>query len=183
MKIAIIGYSGSGKSTLAKMLAEWAGCEPLYLDTVQFLPNWVERDRAEAREIVRQTMEKSAWVIDGNYRSFLFEERITDADEIVFMNYPRGICLWRAIKRYWEFRGKTRASIADGCIEKLDREFVWWILYKGRTKERAGWFWDAVRRYPEKSVVIRNDRELGAYLAKKEIPPHTRRTNRKKEQA
>jgi len=173
MKIAIIGYSGSGKSTLAKKLAEWIGCEPLYLDTVQFLPNWVERDRAESREIVRRTLEKDAWVIDGNYRSFLFKERMMDADEIVFMNYPRLVCLCRAVKRYRQFRGRTRDSIASGCIEKLDREFVKWILYKGRTKERVGWFLDVVRQYPEKTVVIRNDRELGAYLSKKKIPLET----------
>lgn len=86
MKIAVIGYSGSGKSTLAKRLADWIGCEPLYLDTVQFLPNWVERNRDESREIVRVTMVKDDWVIDGNYRSFLFEDRVNDADEIVFMN-------------------------------------------------------------------------------------------------
>ena len=173
MKIAIIDYSGAGKSTLAKRLADWAGCEPLYLDTVQFLPNWVERDRAESREIVRRTLEKDAWVIDGNYRSFLIEERLRDADEIVFLNYPRLVCLGRAVKRYRQYHGRTRASIASGCIEKLDWEFIKWILYKGRTKERVNWFFDIARRYPEKTVAIHNDRELGAYLSKKNIPFQT----------
>ena len=43
MKIAILGTSGSGKSTLAKRLGERYGLPVLYMDTVHFLPGWVER--------------------------------------------------------------------------------------------------------------------------------------------
>ena len=49
MKIAILGTSGSGKSTLAKRLGERYGLPVLYMDTVHFLPGWVERPFAEAR--------------------------------------------------------------------------------------------------------------------------------------
>ena len=169
MKIAVIGYCGSGKSTLAKRLADRIGCEPLYLDTVNFLPNWQERDRESAREIVRKTMEHENWVIDGNYQSLLREERLKDADEIVFMNYPRLLCLHRAFKRYRAFRGGTRESAADGCIERMNAEFVWWILCQGRTRARVRGYQAVVSQYPEKTVVIRNDRELNAYLYRKGI--------------
>ena len=47
MKIAILGTSGSGKSTLAKRLGETYGLPVLHMDTVQFLPGWVERPFAE----------------------------------------------------------------------------------------------------------------------------------------
>lgn len=169
MKIAVIGYSGSGKSTLAKRLANWIGCEPLYLDTVNFLPDWQERDRESAREIVRRTMVQDDWVIDGNYQSLLREERLRIADEIVFMNYPRLLCLHRALKRYRAFRGGTRESAADGCIERMNMEFVWWILYQGRTRARVRGYQGTVAQYPEKTVVIRSDRELSAYLRRKGI--------------
>ena len=43
MKIAILGTSGSGKSTLAKRLGERYGLPVLHMDTVHFLPGWVER--------------------------------------------------------------------------------------------------------------------------------------------
>lgn len=42
MKIAILGTSGSGKSTLAKRLGERYGLPVLHMDTVHFLPGWVE---------------------------------------------------------------------------------------------------------------------------------------------
>ncbi|MBA4348319.1 MAG: DNA topology modulation protein FlaR [Clostridiales bacterium] len=164
MKIAIIGYSGSGKSTLAKRLAKELGIEPLYLDRVHFLPGWVERDHESAREIVRKEMLKPDWVIDGNYTHMHREERLREADEIIFLNYPRISCLLRALKRYRDFRGDSRDSIANGCIERMNWEFAWWVLCKGRTKARKCAFRDIVRRYPHKTAVIKNDHELEHYL-------------------
>jgi adenylate kinase family enzyme len=165
VKIAVIGYSGSGKSTLAKQLAGKTGCAPLYLDTVNFLPDWRERNRDEARERVRRELEKPNWVIDGNYRALLHAERMEQADEIVWMNYPRLLCLIRALKRYASFRGKTRESAADGCIERMTWEFAWWILYKGRTRERVRGYRTLAVRYPGKTVIVRNDRECSVYIA------------------
>ena len=75
MKIAIIGYSGSGKSTLAKRLSKMYSSPILYLDTVNFEAGWKERNREEAREIVRKFMKNDSWIIDGNYREFYQEER------------------------------------------------------------------------------------------------------------
>lgn len=67
MKIAILGTSGSGKSTLAKRLGERYGLPVLHMDTVHFLPGWVERPFAEEEAIVRQFLDENAggWVIDG----------------------------------------------------------------------------------------------------------------------
>ncbi len=169
MKIAIIGYSGSGKSTLAKRLANHIGCEPLYLDTVNFLPNWQERDRDEARAIVRKTLEKPDWVIDGNYRALLRDERLDDADEIVWLRYSRPVCACRALMRHAKNRGKSRESMANGCIEKMDWEFFWWVVYKGRTRRRVQGYLDTTKRYAGKSVVIKSNRQLRMYLAGKGI--------------
>ena len=181
MKIAIIGYSGSGKSTLAKRLALHIGCEPLYLDTANFLPDWKERDRDEARAIVRRTLEKPDWVIDGNYRGLLREERLRDADEIVWLRYNRFVCVYRALGRHVKNRGKSRESMASGCIEKMDWEFFLWVLYKGRTSARVRGYLDTIGRYADKSVVIGNDRQLRAYLAGKGIKEDGGRQNGKEQ--
>lgn len=164
MKIAIIGYSGSGKSTLAKRLAQRLGIEPLYLDRVHFLPGWAERDPESAREIVWAEMQKPDWVIDGNYTHMHREARLRDAEEIIFLNYPRFSCLLRALKRHRDFRGKARDSVSDGCIERMNLEFAWWILYKGRTSARKRAYRDIVCTYPQKTAVIKNDHELERYL-------------------
>ena len=164
MKIAILGFSGSGKSTLAKRLGALFSIPVLYLDTVQFEANWVMRDRDEARQIVSDFMKQDNWVIDGNYRSFLQEERLSLADHILFLNFSRLNCVWRAYKRYLHYKNTSRESMAEGCDEKFDWEFFKWILYKGRTPDIIRHYWEIVRTYRDKTLVIKNQHQLDAFL-------------------
>lgn len=165
-KIAVIGYSGSGKSTLAKALSAKLGLPLLYLDTVHFLPGWVERPDEEAVKIVRDFLDANeSWVIDGNYRKYEHERRMAEAELIVFMDYPRLRCFFRAWKRAIRYRGKHRESITAGCGEKFDAEFRRWILKKGRTPSIKARYEAIMEKYPDKTVRIRNDRELGRFGA------------------
>ena len=167
MKIAIIGYSGSGKSTLAKRLADQIGVLPLYLDSVHFLPGWNEREPSEARSMVQQELAKPSWVIDGNYGYLLREQRLQEADEIIWLNYSRLHCLYRALKRSQVYKGKVRESAASGCFERMDAEFIWWILFRGRTQEKRREYRDVFLRYPEKAIEIKNDKALERFLLKR----------------
>ncbi len=87
MKIAILGTSGSGKSTLAKRLGERYDLPVLHMDTVHFLPGWVERPFAEEEAIVRQFLDENAggWVIDGNYSKTCYARRLEEADKIIVL--------------------------------------------------------------------------------------------------
>jgi adenylate kinase family enzyme len=164
MKIAVMGYSGSGKSTLARKLSELYKIPVLHLDTVQFLPGWVERDRDEARSFVSDFMQNDSWVIDGNYHSFDLKERLAQADKIIILLFPRLLCLYRAFGRYKRYKNRTRVDMAEGCIEKLDLEFIWWILYKGRTKDRRGGYSQILIKYPQKTVIMKNQKQVDQYL-------------------
>lgn len=167
MKIAIIGYSGSGKSTLAEKLGKHYSLPVLHLDCVHWLPGWVERDRESELSAVGGFLEENAdWVIDGNYSRTHYERRMAEADAIIFMDFNRFTCLSRAIKRLKTYKGKTRASITEGCDEKIDFEFFSWLVWKGRTKKRRRKFTDILEKYPEKTVVIKNQRELTAFEEK-----------------
>lgn len=165
MKIAIIGYSGSGKSTLARCLADLYKIPVLFLDTVQFLPNWVIRDEEEGRAIVREFMKNDSWVIDGNYEKFFQEERLAQADQIIFLNFSRFLCLYRAYRRYFQHRNTTRESMAGGCIEKIDLEFVWWILYAGRTGKKLGHYKELISLYKDKMIILKNQKQLDEFIA------------------
>ena len=85
MKIAILGTSGSGKSTLAKRLGETYGLPVLHMDTVHFLPGWVERPFEEEETIIRRFLDENAggWVIDGNYTKTCYARRLEEADKII----------------------------------------------------------------------------------------------------
>lgn len=169
MKIAILGYSGSGKSTLTKLLANHYNIPFLFLDTVQFEANWKERDRDEAREIVYNFMQNDSWVIDGNYSGFYQRERLEQADKIILLDFQRRICLYRAYKRYLKNKNTTREDMANGCIEKMDFEFVWWILHEGRTKEKRNHYKEIEKEFKNKIVVLKNPKEVSLYLKKYNI--------------
>ncbi len=164
MKIAVIGYSGSGKSTLAEYLGNKYSIPVLFLDTVQFLPGWQERDLEDGKEIVLGFMENDSWVIDGNYRKYYREDRLEQADKIIFMNFNRITCFLRVYRRYRMYKGKSRLSMADGCHEKLDRKFIRWILRDGRTKGIRSKYKNIAKTYKDKIIIIKNQRQLEAYM-------------------
>ena len=164
MKIAVIGYSGAGKSTLAHALSERLNLPLLYLDRVQFTPNWVERDRKEALELVDTFLAQDNWVIDGTYPSFRQKRRMEEADLILFLDFNRFTCLKQAFHRYLTCRGTVRESAADGCPEKFDLEFLRWLLWEGRTKTRAAMFQNIVDTWPHKTVILRTRRQVDQFL-------------------
>lgn len=168
MKIAIIGHSGSGKSTLARKLGETYGTEVLHLDSVQFLPNWEIRSDEEKERIVKAFLDvHDSWVVDGNYAGLFYERRMEEADTIIILLFHRFACLRRVIRRYRTYKNTTRPDMAPGCKEKLDWEFVWWILHEGRTKARKNRYRNIISRYKGKVIVVKNQRQLDACLNKR----------------
>lgn len=161
MKIAVIGYSGAGKSTLAKMLGKRYGAEVLHLDAVHFLPGWEERILKDEKKIVSRFLEThSSWVIDGNYTKLSFGRRMREADQVIILDFNRLSSLIRILRRYRTYKGSRRPDMAEGCMEKVDWEFVRWVLYDGRTKKRRAMLKAVKRRYPEKTVVLKNQRQI-----------------------
>ncbi|MBQ7769019.1 MAG: DNA topology modulation protein FlaR [Oscillospiraceae bacterium] len=170
MKIAVLGYSGSGKSTLARLLAEKYQIDVLHFDTVQFLPGWVIRGQDEKARMTKEFLDThDAWIIDGNYSRLSFDRRMAEADEIVFLLFNRFSSLYRAYSRYRKFAGLCRPDMAEGCPEKFDWEFATWILWKGRGKKTKDLFRGAMTQYPDKVVIIKNQKQLDAYMASKGV--------------
>ncbi len=170
MRIAIIGYSGSGKSTLAGLFGKAHGLPVLHLDTAHWLPGWKERAKEERAAIVRGFLDENEnWVIDGNYSGVFYDERMEKADRIIFMNFNRFTCLYRAWKRKVQYSGKSRPDMTEGCNEKLDKEFAMWILRDSRTKRALDRYRSVKEKYPEKFIEIRNQRELNAYIRKENL--------------
>ena len=167
MKIAILGYSGSGKSTLARKLGEYYNCDVLHFDAVQFLPNWEIRKQEEKERITKEFLDThDAWVIDGNYSKLYLDQRLEEADMIILMLFNRFKCLYRVTKRYLKYRNQTRPDMGDGCNEKLDWEFVRWILRDGRKKQTRERYRRITEQYKEKTVVLKSQRQLDEWGAK-----------------
>ena len=165
MKIAIIGYSGSGKSTLAGRLAEYYDIPVLHFDRVQFRPNWEIRPQASKEIMTKVFLDlHDSWVIDGNYSELFFERRMEEADVVVLILFNRLSCLYRVWRRYRKYKNKTRPDMGEGCTEKLDWEFVKWVLRDGRSKTTRRRFQTVIARYPHKTLVIKNQRQLDSAM-------------------
>lgn len=169
MRISILGYSGAGKSTLARQLGEQYGAPVLHLDTVQYMPNWKERERNEKERIVADFLDKnSSWIIDGTYSGLHFKRRLEESDLIIMLLFNRFVCFSRVVSRYRKFKGKARPDMTDGCAEKLDLEFARWVLFDGRTAKRREKFKRAAAEFPEKTVIIKNQRQLNRFMERQE---------------
>ena len=165
MKIAVIGFSGSGKSTVARRLGELTGATVLHLDTVHFLPDWEIRPEEEKQAMVRDFLDShSAWIIDGNYTKLSYERRLEEADQIWILLFDRFTRFARVLRRYRQHRGRSRADMAEGCPEKLDREFAAWVLWKGCAPEKKRHMHDVVRRYPAKSHLFTEQHQVDTAL-------------------
>ena len=125
-RLLVIGCAGAGKSTLARALAATLALPLVELDRVYWRPGWQEPDRDQWRAAVADHAAAPRWVMDGNYGD-TFDLRMPLADGIVWLDYPRGICLRRVAARTLRNHGRTREGLPDGCPDRFDPAFLRYI--------------------------------------------------------
>lgn len=163
MKILVIGYSSSGKSTFAKRLAKLYQLPVLHIDKIAFAPNWIERESDVVAADIKAFMQKKSWIIDGQYRK-LVPERFDQANQIFIFNFNRFKCLYGAIVRRIKYHNQNRDTIAEGCKERLNLSFVWWILFTGRRKDSKDLIKSYIKEYPTKVKVFTSRKQTDRYL-------------------
>ncbi|MGK7934375.1 MAG: DNA topology modulation protein [Xenococcaceae cyanobacterium] len=125
-RIAIIGSCGAGKSTLARSLGQKLALPIIHLDSYYWHANWVETSSNDWDAIHQKLLTGDRWIIDGNYGGTM-DKRLESADAIIWLDFPRELCLWRIIKRYLQYRGRVREDMADGCRERITWEFLRYV--------------------------------------------------------
>lgn len=160
----IIGCSGAGKSTLARKLQQITGLPLIHLDQEYWRPNWIESTKAEWKGRVEELVEKDSWIMDGNYGGTM-EIRLKKADTIIFLHYPRWLCLYRVIKRILVNYGKIRPDMPEGCPEKWDWKFIQWI-YRYE-KKKTPQIYERLKkvRANQKILVFKNPRQTEQFLS------------------
>ena len=157
MRIALMGSPGAGTTWMTEHLSKTYGLPAVQLDEVVFDKNWKRLDAAAVLPKVAAFMAQESWVIDGYYSDILFEERMEAADRIVLLLLPRLTCLWRAVKR-------SKARRAAGYKNDLNAWFLKFLLFESRSKERCKVYRDIIRRYGDKVVVLKSQRQVGRFL-------------------
>lgn len=126
-RVLIIGSGGSGKSTLARRMHAVTGLPLVHLDRLYWRSGWQKTPKDEWLAKIAEVTAADEWILDGNFDGTL-DERLARADTVIFLDLPRYLCIYRVIKRRLTYRGTNRPDMSEGCDEKIDAEFLWWLM-------------------------------------------------------
>ena len=166
-KIIILGSGGAGKSTLARALGEALRLPVHHLDALFWRPGWVETTQEELRQKQEVICAQDKWVIDGNYSGTL-DVRLASVGTVIFLDLPRTVCVFRAIKRSLLLHGKIRPDMAPDCPERINREFFKFLkwIWDYPARSRPGVLEKLAALPPDKELIhLRSAREIAAFLA------------------
>ena len=163
-KIAIIGGPGTGKSTLAKNLGKEMKLPVYHIDGIHHLKNWEIRPTQERDAIISEKVKEPKWIIDGTYKATL-EERVINADLVIFLDYSTIAKLKGILSRYFKNKGQEKPEI-PGCKEKMDWEFIQLTMKWNKIKRKI--VKDILDRYKDKKILIfKNRRSLNKWYENK----------------
>lgn len=134
-RVLIIGAGGAGKTTLARRLAAHLQLPLIHLDEHHWRAGWNPMPPDEWRVRVRELIAADAWIMDGNYGGTL-DLRLAACDTVLFLDFPRHVCLWRVLRRRMWRSSRARAELPPGCPERVTLSFLVWVwTYPTRRRE------------------------------------------------
>ena len=162
-RIMIIGCGGAGKSTLARQLGEKLNLPVVHLDQIWWAPgNWQHISREEFDAQMMAEMEKTRWILDGNFNRTI-ERRLEKCDTVIYLDMPRIVCLKNWIGRVVKNWGYARPDMAPGCGEWFDPEMARWIRRFNRDNRRR--YYELLNNLENKQVyILKNRQAVKAFL-------------------
>ena len=161
-RIIIIGCGGAGKSTLARKLGEKTGLPVVHLDKLFWKPGWESVSREEFDRLHRQELAKERWILDGNFDRTMLE-RLARCDTVIYLDFPRIICMLGVMKRILTTYGTVRPDMGEGCPERIDWEFLQWVWNFNKNKRAANY-----RRLAEVEevniIILKNRSQVERFL-------------------
>ena len=162
-RVLVIGSGGAGKSTFATRLGAATGLPVVHLDACYWRAGWDPTPADEWTRTVDALAAGDAWIMDGNYGGTL-DRRLAACDTVVFLDLPRLLCMWRALRRAARYAGRTRPDMAPGCPERVTWEFLKWIWDYPRTRRPGVLRRLAALGADRRVVVLRSSREAERFL-------------------
>ena len=154
-RIIIIGCGGAGKSTLARQLGEKLDIPVIHLDRLFWRPGWVQVSPEEFDELHRAEISKDRWIIDGNFGRTI-PERLARCDTVIYLDYPRLVCMKNWIGRVIKNWGRHRADMAEGCSEWFDPDMAKWIWNFNKKNRKR--YYELLSTAKDKRIVILKSR-------------------------
>jgi hypothetical protein len=121
-RVVIVGPGAAGKSVLAVRLGVLTGLPVIELDQVFWRPGLAPTPRGEWVATQRELTAQPRWIMDGDLGPYdVAEIRFQVADTIIFLDFGRLRCAWRAVRRsrenadfwrwLWGYRRRSRPLI------------------------------------------------------------------------
>lgn len=163
-RVLVVGGPGSGKSTLAGALGERTGLPVVHLDRLFWRPGWQRPDLSTWRAKVAEAVAGDAWIIEGNYRTAQ-EIGLPRADTVIWTDVAPWRCFGRVIWRRMRSGGRSRADMAEGCPERIDKDLLH-NIWNYNSIDRQN-LMDRLDRYGGhlRPVILRTDRDIATFLA------------------
>ena len=162
-RVMIIGCGGAGKSTLARALGEKTGLPVVHLDRIWWEPgNWQHIGEPEFDARLMAELEKPRWILDGNFNRTM-EMRLEACDTVIYLDYPRLVCLKNWLGRVVKNWGRHRPDMTEGCAEWFDPEFVKWIWNFNKNNRVLNYTRIAKSKHA-KAIVLKNRKEARQFL-------------------
>lgn len=161
MKIYITGSPGSGKTTLAREISRMTGIEYFSLDEVMHEPDPEnpgdnrKRDPEKRDEMFHNIISKGNWIVEDAGRT-CFRKGQELADNVVALVLPKPFLLWRVSSRHIkQLLGIEKAQYrADMTMFRMMHKWVFEYDINSHIF------------CPEKTVFLKNTREIAEFLAK-----------------
>ena len=150
-KVIVIGCPGSGKSTVSRTLHNKTGIPLYHLDMMYWNADKTTAEKSVFLERLSTVLEKDEWIIDGNYGSTM-ELRMAACDTVIFLDYPRDVCLDGIKAR----RGKPRSDMPWIETEE-DAEFIEFI--KNYNEQQKPKVLELLKKYGDKNIIVFKSRE------------------------
>ena len=162
-RVIIIGCGGSGKSTLARALGEKTGLPVVHLDRIFWAPgSWEHLEPTEFDTALQPELEKSRWIIEGNYDRTL-PMRMQYCDTLIWLDYSRFACMSGWLKRMLLNWGRVRPDMAPGCLERFEWEFAKFIWNFGK-ENREKYYRLLNEAEGVETIVLKNRRMVKRFL-------------------
>jgi len=113
-RVFVTGNAGSGKTTFAVSLADRLSLPYHGIDGVVWQEGWRRIPQQEEDAMINALAAADAWVIDG-----ISDPILQAADVVVFLDVPRSVSAWRAMRRSVRYLFRSRPGLPARCPEVL----------------------------------------------------------------
>ena len=100
--------------------------------------------------------------MDGNYNRTI-EARLAVCDTVIYLDYPRIVCLKNWLGRVIQNWGHARADMAEGCAEWFDPEMAKWI-WKFNKQNRSRYYALLEKTENKNIVILKSRRQAEKFL-------------------